>query len=258
MATQVNRQAADPYQASPSGYLQNSSLSFDFQAVLAAVYRSRFWVAGIICLSLILGVIVSLLSTPIYRGEASIQIDQEAAQVLGTEDQAPAGGWQETERFLQTQLDVIRSRAIAILVAEDLGLFGNPQFLREMNADPEIEATPTMSADEIQRRRVLTLLRENLEVALPADSRVAEIRFLSPRQRLPRTSPTALPKTTSVAIWSESSRHLPTRANFSENDLTRSAVNWRSPSVRRSNTRVLLRSSTPAAPAHREVLGRVR
>lgn len=184
MATQVNRQAADPYQASPSGYLQNSSLSFDFQAVLAAVYRSRFWVAGIICLSLILGVIVSLLSTPIYRGEASIQIDQEAAQVLGTEDQAPAGGWQETERFLQTQLDVIRSRAIAILVAEDLGLFGNPQFLREMNADPEIEATPTMSADEIQRRRVLTLLRENLEVALPADSRVAEIRFLSPSPTL--------------------------------------------------------------------------
>src|SRR3546814_14903132 len=86
----AHEQAADysARQHDPSGpaYEREGLIKLDFEAIWAAIYRSRFWIMGIVLGTLLLGVVFTILSTPIYRAAATVQIDQEAAKVLGTED----------------------------------------------------------------------------------------------------------------------------------------------------------------------------
>jgi capsular exopolysaccharide synthesis family protein len=161
-------------------YESGGLISIDLEAIWAAIYRSRFWIAGIVLGCLLLGVVITILSTPIFRAEATVQIDQEAAKVLGTEDTDATAAIADSDRFLQTQLDVIRSRALAQAVAEDLQLFNNPRFLEQMNVDGSSVESSILPPEEAQRELVIETLEENLGVSLPIDSRIASIAFNSP------------------------------------------------------------------------------
>src|SRR3546814_6404339 len=80
-----------------------------------------------------LPILVTMLMTPRYTAQASMQIDQEADQVLGTDEAVqPAVSYQDADRFLQTQADVLKSRAMAERVAQALGLFADTSFFDKM------------------------------------------------------------------------------------------------------------------------------
>src|SRR3546814_17151211 len=72
-------------------YSEDSVFSLDFAAIWAAIYRSRFWIAGIVVGMLLIGVVITILSTPIFRATSTVQIDQEAAKVLGKIGRASCG-----------------------------------------------------------------------------------------------------------------------------------------------------------------------
>lgn len=154
-------------------------LVLNFAAIWAATYRSRYWISGIVVGCILVGIIVTLLSTPIYQAAATVQINQEAAKILGTEDSNTTAAIQDSDRFLKTQIDVIKSRSLAQMVGEDLKLFNNPQFLEAMNVNPDV-SSPNLPPDEAQRELVLQTLSDNLNVTLPLDSRIASIAFDSP------------------------------------------------------------------------------
>lgn len=146
----------------------------------SAVYRMRYWMLSIIGAFLLLGMIVSMLSTPIYEAEALVQIDQQAAKVIGTEQADATAAIQDSDRFLQTQLDIIRSRTIAEAVGESLKLFDDDKFLIAMGGNA-IGDSDGMQEQQRRRREVVTrVLSRNLSVFLPVDSRIVSIRFTSP------------------------------------------------------------------------------
>lgn len=165
-------------------YNDGGLLAIDFEAVWAAIYRSRFWIAGIVLGCVLVGIIITILSTPIFRATATVQIDQEAAKVLGTEDADASAAIADSDRFLQTQLDIIGSRALAQSVAEELQLFNNPQFLDQMNVDPDSIESSILPPEEAQRELVIATLEENRSVNLPIESRIASISFHSPNRGL--------------------------------------------------------------------------
>ena len=72
----------------------------DLRSIWAAIFRNRFVILAIFAIALLIGVIGVLLTTPIYQARASIQIDQQAARVLGTEEQEPMPIGTEVDRFL--------------------------------------------------------------------------------------------------------------------------------------------------------------
>lgn len=162
----------------------NSILGFDLIAIYAGLYRNRWWMLTILIVTLLLGVALTLLSTPIYRSTASVQINQEREKVLGTENKEDVATLMDAERFLQTQLDIIRSRTTAIAVAEESNLFGNEAFLVAMGEEAVSNAPPGQTLDEARREQVIRLLRENLSLELPIDSRVVQIGFDSSDPRL--------------------------------------------------------------------------
>lgn len=164
----------------PSSYGSYDTGIFDFSAILVAAYRSKNWIFGIFTGCILLGIVFSLLTTPVYQSAATIQIEQQAAKVTGTEDNDITAAVQDSDRFLQTQLDIIRSRSLAVAVAEDEGLFGNADFFESMGVGSEFEASGGLNKEEAEREAVLNILDENLGIALPVDSRIAKLSFESP------------------------------------------------------------------------------
>lgn len=164
-----------------------NAIDIDVKAMWSAVYRNRFVMLSIVLVAVLLGMVSALLSTPIYRATASVQIDQTTAKVLESEQTDPAQTVQDADRFLQTQLDILRSRSQAAKVADDLGLARNNQFLTQMGLPPSNGTIGGLNAVQSRRERVIRVLQANMTVELPRSSRVAILNFDSPDAALATT-----------------------------------------------------------------------
>lgn len=161
-----------------------STAGFDPRRAWAAVYRSRLVIVAIIFICLAIGLVVNLLTTPVFEASASVQIEQQTQKVLGTEDTDAAASAQDAERFLQTQVDILRSRTLAMTVAQELRLFDNKDFLTVMGAEDEFQAVGRITARDMQRKEVIDVLLDNLDIYLPPISRIATITYSSPDPEL--------------------------------------------------------------------------
>lgn len=150
----------------------------DLRALWSAVYRNRWIVLAVLGACIMLGVLFTFLSTPIYRSTANVQIEQRGAQIVEGGEVEPTEGMQDSQRYLETQVDIIESRSLAREVAESLGLFNN-DFLARMNIEEATVPVGSFDLAETRREQVLDALVNNLEVDLPVDSTIVAISFLS-------------------------------------------------------------------------------
>ncbi|MEZ5682128.1 MAG: polysaccharide biosynthesis tyrosine autokinase [Erythrobacter sp.] len=159
-------------------YGEPPASTLDFRRLVGSLWQYRLLIAGIVAAFLILGIAVSFLMTPKFTATATLQIDQEEQRILDAEDKAASAAYQDADRFLQTNVDVLRSRRMAERVADEMGLFNNDDFLDLMNVNPPSEDEPNL---ELARRdEVLEAIEDNLGINLPQDSRVVRVNFTSP------------------------------------------------------------------------------
>ena len=154
----------------------------DFRVIYAILRRNALLIGGVIALAAIIGLTATLLMTPEYVATASVQVDQETDRVLSSQDVQPAAAYQDADRFLQTQVDVLRSRAMTIRVAQSLNLVGSPKLFETMHSEMP---KPKDGLDRRQQLKdaTLSLISDNLGVTLPRESRVVSISFKSPDPR---------------------------------------------------------------------------
>ncbi len=159
--------------------------SINLRDIWAPIYRSRFGIAAIVVVVLGLTAVITVLTRPIYRTGATIEIRQEAQKVLGTEDtSSETGGSADIDRFLDTQLDIIRSRSTVEAVAQSLGLYRGSAFLDGMGVKDPKTGNAILSADEAHRETVNGTLRRGLRVSFFKNTRIANIEFASPDPRV--------------------------------------------------------------------------
>lgn len=152
---------------------------FDARAIRGSLFRSRRRLLWILVLVGLILVAIGLFVPRSYRATSSVQIEQQTSRILGTEDDSTAAPAQDSDRFLQTQLAVLRSRNLAERVAETLGLFRDDAFLTTMRVD-----VPRDASDAIRRERVIDTLQGNLRTSIAPNTRVATIGFDSPDPEL--------------------------------------------------------------------------
>ncbi len=157
---------------------ETSSELLDLRKIWSAIWRHRLLVMAIVAVTLALGVLALFLVHPTFRASASVEIEDQAVKVLGTEDRPASSGSQDTDRLLQTQIDILKSRALAERVADGLNLAGNNKFLEAQGVKPK---------DPIRREQVIQALRDNLVVSLPRNSRVVPVEFDSANPGLAAT-----------------------------------------------------------------------
>jgi uncharacterized protein involved in exopolysaccharide biosynthesis len=102
-------------------------------------------ILAILGVGLLLGAASLVIMPKVYTARSSVQIDQQERKVLGTEDSDPVAFGTEADRFLQTQVDILTSRAMAKRVSDTLGLAANDKFL-ELATGHASSDLPLMSA----------------------------------------------------------------------------------------------------------------
>ena len=150
---------------------------FDFRYLAVAIRSNWLLILAILVGALGLAVAATLLDTPRYTAQATIQINDMSDRVIGENDDTTATttNFYDTDRFLKTQTDVLRSRSLATRVVQKLKLADSAPFYEGMEASPPSPGTPP----QILRDSATGLLRSNLAVTLPRDSRIVTIAFES-------------------------------------------------------------------------------
>ena len=165
----------------PSGYeasYDSVASGFDLRQIVATVRANLVLIGLVVAASLALAAVVTLLQTPAFTARTTLQINDQSAQILGKQDdisQEQLTSASDSERFLQTQMDILGSNAIAERVAKKLRLVGSAQFydamgLRQPDAD--------LKESELKELTIEALLRGKA-VLLPRNSRIATVGFTS-------------------------------------------------------------------------------
>ena len=145
--------------------------------IVAAVWRNLWLALAIIAVCLGIAFVMTMLERPSYSGVASVQINDQTDEVLGEdlEGERDAGSDWDIDRFLNTQLDILRSRTLSERVANSLNLYDDARFFDAMG----IENPPGHPESEVRRDLVINMLIGSMDVDLPRESRIARIGFTS-------------------------------------------------------------------------------
>lgn len=89
--------------------------------------KRRWTIAAIVALAFIITLIISLLITPVYRATSTVQIDREMVQVTADTNSQMQDLWMDPD-YINTQYEVLRSRALAGKVLVDIGFQDEKKF----------------------------------------------------------------------------------------------------------------------------------
>src|ERR1019366_3896635 len=115
----------------------SGGVEFDIAQYWRLLIKHRWLIIAVVFAALCVGAALTLLTQPIYTANASLQLDREAAKVVSTQDATPSEELIAGEEFFETQYALLRSRSLAIRVAEGLGLTQTDVFIRQMGANPK-------------------------------------------------------------------------------------------------------------------------
>ncbi|MEG8222604.1 polysaccharide biosynthesis tyrosine autokinase [Sphingomonas sp. HH69] len=151
---------------------------FDIKQLMGIVRRNAIWIALIIVVAVVLGGVITLLTRPRYDATASVLVEEQADQIIEGGDLQQTGTSLDINRFLQTQIDILKSRTLARRIVESGKLDSDPRFFEAMGSKmPENSGTPTTSGTSRREGEAVGMLVKNLHADLPQDSRVIQIRI---------------------------------------------------------------------------------
>ncbi len=168
--------AVEPIPYGYEGSYENEAAGIDVRQILAIIRTNLVLIGLVVATSLALAAVITLLQTPNFTAKTTVQINNQSAQVLGKQDdisQEEANSAADSERFLQTQVDILGSNAIAERVVQKLRLLGNSQYYEAMGIRAP---SGTLKPNELKDLTIEALLaRKNIN--LPRNSRLATISF---------------------------------------------------------------------------------
>lgn len=175
---------ADRSAGSPTG-ANVGTLTIDPRAILVAIRRNIVAIIVIIAIFIGLGILATILMTPEYIGTSRILIEQQEDQIIeGSDARAAAASYMDADRFLQTQADIVTSRALAVQVVDREGLAEDPAFFEAQGEEYPVEGDiesyeRPMNLQQLRAEIAADIVSKNLAVTLPPDSRILSVSFFS-------------------------------------------------------------------------------
>ncbi len=157
---------------------------FDYYKYLRIAVKYRWLIAGITLTAVVLAIAITFLMTPVYRATASLQIDRDTIKVVDMKDVQSEDTGINSLEFLQTQYELLGSRALAERVAGSLGLADDPLFasrssarfsLRSLFGGSEETVEETASDLEQRTRKAVDRLLKTMTVAPVRGSRIVKV-----------------------------------------------------------------------------------
>lgn len=157
---------------------RESEFSFSIVDYWRLLIKHRWLILSAVALAVVVGLVVTLLTRPMFTASTTLQIDREAAKIVDMEGITPAEAL-NGEEFFQTQYGLLKSDSLAGRVVDDLRLTQNPKYLEMIGGAPEPGQNP---ADV--RRRAIKAFSENLQITPVRGSRLVSVSFSSPDPKL--------------------------------------------------------------------------
>ena len=143
------------------------------------LFRQRWLFAGVILAALTIGLVITLLSTPMYAATAKVSVEPYGAFILEGQDVEQGIASNQVSDYLATQVELIKSRSLAEVVVTDSQL-GERQALLGQNVD---EGRPPNVSDEqwLQTKNSMaaSILVAGVNAQVPDISWVIPIEFRS-------------------------------------------------------------------------------
>ena len=99
----------------------------DFASLVRIVMHWRWLILGAIAIGLLGAIIITLMTTPMYRSWVTLEVNPPAVEIMDEKSRDSSGiqAWD----FVATQVGLLSSRSIAERAAQDLNLANNPEFV---------------------------------------------------------------------------------------------------------------------------------
>ena len=128
----------------------------------------KWLVLGATVAGLLLGLVTTLLTTPVYRSGATLQIERDAPKIVNVQGVEPVGSLQDAE-FFQTQYGLLKSRSLAERVVKGLDLEDNKAFLGKAGRNMRAQAGAAAMSPEAQRAARIEAAADKLARGLHID-----------------------------------------------------------------------------------------
>ncbi|MEL6373401.1 MAG: polysaccharide biosynthesis tyrosine autokinase [Pseudomonadota bacterium] len=162
--------------------------------------KRKFLILGIIAACLAIATVYTWLQTPLYDAKLRLQIDQSAADPFEKGKVQQAGG--RFVEFMRTQIELLRSRALAERTVERLKLYENTAFLKPRNVSVVasvmslVRPPPPKRDDDVvrasRREQATDLVQRGFSVTAVPGSRLVDVRFRDPNPKLAQAIATAM------------------------------------------------------------------
>ncbi|MEO0642422.1 MAG: polysaccharide biosynthesis tyrosine autokinase [Pseudomonadota bacterium] len=157
------------------------SSMIDIAWLRGALFRQRWLIIATLIIVMLGGLIVTLLSTPIYQASASVRVSPFGSTWIsvGQEATAPVKSNIEVRSFMKTQATVVESRKLAAQVAENLNPASRDALLgADVNDRRPPDRTDEQWAND-KKRMAVSALRANVNATVPRDELLVQIVFTS-------------------------------------------------------------------------------
>lgn len=169
-----------------SDFPQESGFSFSLGQVLAILKKRKWLVIGSVLAALLLGIIITLLTTPQYTSQAVVEIQRETRNFTNVDGADSRMQSVVDPEFYETQAGLLRSVALADSVAADDRLQDNARFFRMFGSRKakawfnDNRLVLGASTREERVREASDILLAHVKIAIQRQSRLATISFTSP------------------------------------------------------------------------------
>lgn len=178
--------SADALPINGGSALQEARFDFSLARVLAILKKRKWLLVGSIVGALLLGLVVTLLTTPQYTSETVIEIQRETRNFTNVDGVESRTSSVVDPEFYETQAGLLRSVALADSIVTDNRFQDDAKFFemfrsrkaREWFSNGRLIAESSTREERV--REASDILLDHLKVSIPRLSRLATISFTSP------------------------------------------------------------------------------
>lgn len=136
----------------------------DLRAILRTLLKHKWMIAGIAGLSVLAATVYTLRVTPQYESKVLLQIDRAAQKVVGFNAEVEVDQGSASDQLqLRTQIELLKSRALAERVIDELGLYKQASADELLNAEERQSLPPALGGEaEAGKPGFIDQLKNNL------------------------------------------------------------------------------------------------
>ena len=162
-----------PGAAAPSGPRTYSATSIlDFPTLIRIIHHWRWLVLGAVVSGFVGAILITLLTTPIYRAWVTLEANPPSFSVSEDQSKERDAGNTDSYDFVATQVGLVSSKSVAERTAQELNLANNP-------------AVVPQTIDASQRLKIATgVVSRGLKVIAPQEGQLIKFSYDSPSPQL--------------------------------------------------------------------------